>query len=208
MRRPAAFELVGGHLALDFVNTVDWRGHPVRRRDLLASSEDLLAWAQATKLLGPADIRSLAAAAQHDEAGAARALRRARRLREVLARVLAPTGAATRPSRRDVRVLNAFLADALRSRRLEARKAAFVWSWAGKESAAFDAFLWPIVLAGAELLTSDRRAWIRECSGEGCGWLFLDTSRNRRRRWCSMQSCGNRAKARRFYERTRDGKSG
>jgi predicted RNA-binding Zn ribbon-like protein len=64
--------------------------------------------------------------------------------------------------------------------------------------------LWPVVLAAADLLTSGDRARIHECAGPGCGWLFLDTSRNRRRRWCTMQGCGNRAKARRFYERARD----
>jgi predicted RNA-binding Zn ribbon-like protein len=63
--------------------------------------------------------------------------------------------------------------------------------------------LWPIVLAAAELLTSAGRARVRECAAHGCGWLFLDTSRSQRRRWCTMASCGNRAKARRFYERTR-----
>jgi predicted RNA-binding Zn ribbon-like protein len=68
----------------------------------------------------------------------------------------------------------------------------------------FDALIWPIVLAAAELLASDSRRQIHECAGEGCGWLFLDTSRNRRRRWCTMESCGNRAKARRFYQRSRE----
>ena len=86
---------------------------------------------------------------------------------------------------------------------LERRRTAFVWSCANEESDTFDSLPWPIVLAAAELLTSDRRTQIHECGGEGCGWLFLDTSRNRRRRWCTMRGCGNRAKARRFYERMR-----
>jgi len=38
---------------------------------------------------------------------------------------------------------------------------------------------------------------------DGCGWLFLDETRNRSRRWCSMKDCGNRAKARRHYRRRR-----
>ena len=64
-----------------------------------------------------------------------------------------------------------------------------------------DALLSPIVLAAAELLTSPQRLKIRACAAEDCGWLFLDTSRSGRRRWCTMQSCGNRAKARRFHAR-------
>ena len=59
----------------------------------------------------------------------------------------------------------------------------------------------PIVLAAAELLTSPQRLKIRACAAEDCGWLFLDTSRSGRRRWCTMESCGNRAKARRFHAR-------
>ena len=48
-------------------------------------------------------------------------------------------------------------------------------------------------------------AWARmkSCPGAHCGWLFYDTSRNRSRRWCNMDGCGNRAKARRYYERQR-----
>jgi predicted RNA-binding Zn ribbon-like protein len=200
-----AFELIGGHLALDFVNTVDWRGDPARRRDLLATFEDLLRWATAAKLMTPSTARAVRAAAQRDQARATRSLRRARRLREVIARLLAAAGRDIQPTTRDVRRLNAFLAAALNHRRLEIGRTGLVWSWAGGERDAFDSLLWPIVLAAAELLASDSRAQVHECSGDGCGWLFLDTSRNRRRRWCTMRGCGNRAKARRFYERTREG---
>ena len=199
-----AFQLIGGHLALDFVNTVDWRADPTRRRDLLVAFEDLLAWAKASKLLGTAELRAMSAAARRDEAAATRSLGRARRLREVLARVLAAAGRNTPPPDRDVRLLNAFLVAALRHRRLEIRGTTFFWSWTDGERDPFDSLIWPIVLAAAELLASDSRTQIRECAGEGCGWLFLDTSRNRRRRWCTMESCGNRAKARRFYQRSRE----
>jgi predicted RNA-binding Zn ribbon-like protein len=197
------FELVGGHVALDLVNTVDWRGDPARRRDLLVTFEHLLAWAKAAGLLTPGAVRAMSASAQRDPARATRALQRARRLREVLAPVLTAAAHDEPATARDVRRLNMFLKAALRRRRLELRRTAFVWSWADDKSDAFDSLLWPIVLAAAELLSSDARTQIHECGGKGCGWLFLDTSRNGRRRWCTMQGCGNRAKARRFYERTR-----
>jgi predicted RNA-binding Zn ribbon-like protein len=201
-----AFQLIGGHLALDFVNTVDWRGDPARRRDLLVTFEDLLEWGKAAAALPPGGVRAMRAAAQHDQERALRALRRARRLREVLARVLAAAGRDVAPPAGDVRRLNAFLAAALEHRCLEIRRTGVVWSWANGEGETFDSLLWPIVLAAAELLASDHRTQVHECGGEGCGWLFLDTSRNRRRRWCTMRSCGNRAKARRLYQRTRDGR--
>ncbi len=198
------FDLNGGHVALDFVNTLDWRGDSSRRTDLLGTFEDLLAWATAAKRLRPREARAMTLAAQRDARGADRSLRRARRLREVLARVLAAAGRNAAPDVRDVRLLNAFLAAALRKRRLAQQGTMFAWSWEGEEKDTFDSLWWPIVLAAADLLTSAHRTQIHECWGEGCGWLFLDTSRNQRRRWCSMRGCGNRAKARRFYERHRE----
>ena len=198
-----AFEFIGGHLALDFVNTVDWRGDPTRRRDLLVAFEALLEWAKAAEVLTGGEVRAMRAAAQRDQGRAMRSLGRARRLREVLARVLAAAGRDAPPGARALGRLNVFLAAALKRRRLEIRRTAFVWSWANEEGDSLDSLLWPIVLAAAELLASDRRTQIHECGGEGCGWLFLDTSRNRRRRWCMMRGCGNRAKARRFYDRMR-----
>src|SRR3989442_8269959 len=64
--------------------------------------------------------------------------------------------------------------------------------------------IWPIARSAADLLTSDeQRQLVRECGAPDCLWLFLDTTKNRSRQWCSMQSCGNREKARRHYQRLR-----
>ena len=65
--------------------------------------------------------------------------------------------------------------------------------------------LWPVLWAAAELLTSADRDRVRACASDPCRWLFLDLSRNRSRRWCSMEDCGNRAKARRHYARSKNG---
>lgn len=98
-----------------------------------------------------------------------RALRRARRLREVLARVLPAAGRDLAPPAGDVRRLNAFLAAALEHRRLEIHRTGFVWSWANGEDDTFDSLLWPIVLAAADLLASDGRTQVHECGGEDVG---------------------------------------
>src|SRR5262245_10108668 len=124
----AQFELIGGHPVLDFVNTVDWRGDPSRRRDLLVTFQDLLTWAKTVNLADIADARAMSVAAQRDQAGATRSLQRARRLREVLARLLAAEGD-SRPAARDLRLLNAFLSAAMRHRHLELRGAVFAWGW-------------------------------------------------------------------------------
>jgi predicted RNA-binding Zn ribbon-like protein len=78
----------------------------------------------------------------------------------------------------------------------------FAWDWAGAGEA-LDQMLWPVVHDAAGLLTSEELDRVGQCADDRCGWLFLDTSRNRSRRWCSMEDCGNRAKARRYYERKR-----
>jgi predicted RNA-binding Zn ribbon-like protein len=200
--RPAEFEFVGGHVALDFVNTVDWRGDPARRHDLLAEAADLIAWAARGGTLTAAEARALRTRIDQDPRGAGATLRRARRVREVLARVLDAAARGKRAAQADVRRLNVFTQAALRRRRLEPRGVEYVWGWAATDGRALDALLWPVVLAAADLLTSPARANLRRCAADDCGWLFLDTSRTRRRRWCTMQSCGNRAKARRFYARS------
>ena len=74
----------------------------------------------------------------------------------------------------------------------------FEWSW-DQGGAELDRVLWPVVLAAAELLTSGEPARLKLCGGHDCSWLFLDQSKNRSRRWCSMQDCGNRVKAKRHY---------
>jgi predicted RNA-binding Zn ribbon-like protein len=200
--RSPAFELVAGHTALDFVNTVDWRADSARRLDLIGDVGGLAAWARQAGLASAAEQTAVTTAARRDGREAERGLRRARHLRELLARLFLATANGGRPAARDLRRLNAFLGAALRQRRVAMRGSACVWSWAA-ETSGVDRLLWPIVLAAADLLTSDVRTGVRECAAHGCGWLFLDTSRSQRRRWCTMASCGNRAKARRFYERTR-----
>jgi len=59
----------------------------------------------------------------------------------------------------------------------------------------------PVAISAVELLTSSEHRLVKQCPGPHCGWLFLDESRNRTRRWCSMQICGNRTKARLHYAR-------
>jgi predicted RNA-binding Zn ribbon-like protein len=63
--------------------------------------------------------------------------------------------------------------------------------------------LWPVIRSAADLVTSPDISQIRECGAPDCNWLFLDRSRSGRRRWCDMSTCGNRAKARRYYSRHR-----
>ena len=87
---------------------------------------------------------------------------------------------------------------------LVAVEGGYTWVW-DEGGRALDSMLWPVARSAADLLTSGELQAVRQCAGRACGWLFLDTSRNRTRRWCDMSVCGNRAKARRHHERLRSG---
>jgi predicted RNA-binding Zn ribbon-like protein len=67
--------------------------------------------------------------------------------------------------------------------------------------AKLDWILNPLIRSAADLLVSDELKRVKRCGDPACGWLFLDTSRNKSRRWCDMSDCGNRAKASRFYKK-------
>ncbi|GAA1534293.1 CGNR zinc finger domain-containing protein [Kribbella lupini] len=59
-----------------------------------------------------------------------------------------------------------------------------------------------LALAAWRLLEGEDLSRLRQCQDDGCGWLFLDRSKNGSRRWCSSADCGNRARAKRHYART------
>jgi len=128
--------------------------------------------------------------------------RRALALREAVYRVFSAVAAGRRADPRDIDLVNKTVDEAQRHLRLAASKSGFAWEWYGIEGA-LEFPLWRVVRSAAELLVSSELERVRECSGDRCDWLFLDASKNRSRRWCDMANCGNRAKARRNYERRR-----
>jgi predicted RNA-binding Zn ribbon-like protein len=199
-RFPPRFELLG-NLGLDFINTLDDRPS-AKPKELLKSFSDLGRFGEDTGILKAeqADYFSERVHLMPDEAQAA--VRRAIDLREAMYAVFsalmnqqtAPQGAMDR--------LNAYIHDAARHSRLVQVDGRFEWRFDDLGSA-WDAMLWPIARAAADLLASDDLALVRACSSPTCQWLFLDTSKNHHRRWCSMKQCGNRAKVRRFYAKKR-----
>ncbi len=188
--------LIGNSLCLDLVNTVDWRGRP-GNTDGLTSYEELVYWSLQAGALGKTESRRLVAEARRHLKQAARVLEVARALREAIARVFEQS---RQRQSGDLAWLNQML------RRAPARAAIVArgneYHWANEEKAfLLERPLWPVLWDAADLLTSDRREWVRNCGDPECGWMFLDSSRNATRRWCSMERCGNRAKARRHYRR-------
>lgn len=196
-----AFSLTGGKLCLDFANTAEYRSPAIKPEDEhLTDYAALVAWGEQAGALadGQADHLLRLAAAQPD--AAARVLARAIALREAIYRLFSHIASGETPHADDLEPLNAALAEGLAQARLALHGEEVVWTWA--ETPALDRMLWPVARSAADLLTcSEERERVRECAGERCTWLFLDTSRNRSRQWCDMQSCGNRAKAKRHYQR-------
>ena len=192
---------LGGRLCLDFVNTVDPRFSP-SPHDYLMSYPDLVAWSRYVDIVQENEARQLLQAAARRPAVAAAAFHRALALREALYQIFSAIIGGTRPVTDDVDTLNVVLSEGMTRMRLLLVGNGFAWTWS-EQAPTLDRLLWPIARSAAELLISPELDRVRECPGDdGCGWLFVDMSRNHRRRWCAMDGCGNRAKARRHYERT------
>lgn len=193
--------LSGGRDCLNFTNTVG--GHrPDHPREYLHSYQDLLAWSRHAGLLTESQTRHLLAEAERRPAEAAQILAQATTLREAIYRIFSAIAAGRSPTGEDLTILNNALAEALPQLQVVSTQTGFSWAWRSEPSA-LEAMLWPVARSAAELLISGELERVRECDGDTCSWLFLDTSKNRSRRWCDMRDCGNRAKARRHYQRSR-----
>ena len=194
-------DLVGGRVCLDLVNTLDGRrnGHP---HDYLNSYADLVSWSLHVGLVTEDVAQQLLDQAGRQPAEASRVFERVIVLRETIYRIFSAVAGGESPAAANLIGLNEELAEVLPQLQLVPVPDGFAWGWRGDRQA-LAWLLWPLARSAAELLTSAELKRVRECEGNNCGWLFVDTSRNRSRRWCDMKSCGNRAKARRHYKRKR-----
>lgn len=192
--------LVGGRPCLDFANTVSWRGAQ-NPKDLLQTYEDLITWGVRASLLGPEEAKSLLAAAASDPGSAGVALARAKALRETIARIFDAVAAGGVPDDAAITDLTAFLREGLAHVRLSRSSTGYGIDF--EAAGTLDRLLPPMAWSAAELLRDPALSRIKSCSGDTCGWLFVDSSKNHSRRWCEMKDCGNRAKARRHYHKTR-----
>jgi predicted RNA-binding Zn ribbon-like protein len=198
--------LLGGHPALDYVNTLDWRDRPAGEGgpvETLVSYDALLAWCRRCGIIGSATGNTLARQAAAAPAKAAAVVTEAIALREALHGLArsARLGKAARTT--DLDILNRCLLRYPEGRTVaSAGRGGFAWQSHG-DGIGLGAPLGAIARLGADLLVTAEPASIRCCAGPDCGWLFHDTSPNKRRRWCSMEGCGNRAKARRHYQRVK-----
>ena len=188
--------LVGGHVVLDFINTVDKRNDGFGP-DYLTDYTDLLVFAGRTELLDQSTVIDLEIKALQSPAPAALALSDAIVFREVLYRICRSEIAGETVSADDVQSLDEKVRDAASRRKVTYRSGAISLSWTDRPE--FNAVVDRLAVKALDLLTArGERRLIRECPGRNCGWLFLDTSRGGRRRWCSDRTCGTHARVLKF----------
>lgn len=186
-------------MCLDFINTLDDRfsGEP---KELLKTYIDLARFGEDSRILSDLQVDRLFTLSQQHPEAAARVLASAIRLREAMFEVFWAVVQRKPVPKSPLMVLNGYVQEAAGHLDLVPGKGRFEWEFSSLPSN-FEAPLWPIARSAAELLASDQLQFVRACALKTCEWLFLDESKNHRRRWCDMTKCGNRAKARNFYTR-------
>lgn len=194
-----AYAFVGGRLWLDFSNTADARRE--RGHDALRTFGALLRWLEAAHVIDEERAYVMRRRAEQQPVGAQARLQEARRIRSALLQ-LARHGAELESAREDATTeINRVLGRSTGVRRLERVAEGQYQHTFVPSGDAFATLLVPIVESAADSLAAAELGRVRRCSGNDCERVFLDESRNGKRRWCDMAGCGNRAKARRFRHR-------
>ncbi|KQS85025.1 hypothetical protein ASG68_24905 [Rhizobium sp. Leaf453] len=188
--------LLGGHTALDFVNTVDSRGERWGP-DFLNSFSDLVTWARRLDVISQEEQDVLLSRATKSPAEAQTELDQAKKLREVLHRIFLSESDGALVADQDLALLTSVAKRAQSRRSLQQHAGGIRWHEQAAEE--LDIVAERVAWLAAELLTSKgERRPVRECQGQNCGWLFLDVSRSGYRRWCSDKTCGSHSRVRKF----------
>lgn len=190
-------KFIGNALCIDFVNTLTWRGTPWPH-DYLRSYGDLVDWSRRAGILDEAEAADLQKKAGKDRRRGDTVLGAARELREAIHGLITSAARGKGHAAADIAALNRVLAKAPRRHGLAKGDRGFVWKLSERPRT-LDAMLFPIAESAGQTLVAAEAARLKSCASPECGWVFLDTTRGNRRRWCDMADCGNRVKARRHY---------
>ena len=191
---PHRFELIGGDPTLDFLNTIhDYTREP--RRDYIPSFDEALRWGVAAGVLSTAESRRVAALDDGTELG------RLTDLRSTLERISGALVSGRAPTPTDLDSLSAAFAEATSAARLHRARTGMLERTISTEDAGAAVLRLRVVDSAVALMTSARVGRLKRCAG--CGWFFVDETKNGSRRWCSMATCGASAKSRRYYRKTR-----
>jgi predicted RNA-binding Zn ribbon-like protein len=190
-------------LCLAFANTLFWRGRPSPTENL-GGIDDLLRWLGGTAKLPAESIEMADTRLQRRPAEAAKLFAEAIASREAIYGIFSALAASEPVADKDLALLNRALAEAPRRERLVQADDGYAWD-VKKIDVSAPGLLAPVLWSAADLLTRADHRRVRRCANDACLWLFIDESKAGSRRWCDMSSCGNRAKSRRHYLKTRAG---
>ena len=184
-------ELIGGWLCLDFANTANWSGEETSKDWLLGSAE-LLAWGSRVGCIedGAEGVEEISAETHHQAIA----------LRTAIHNIFTAISNERPVAQPDLTIVNQLLSEGMAQAQIAVNDDQFNWHWSDSHPAD-KRIVWAVARSAAHLLTAPELKKVKMCGGHDCGWLFVDSSKNQRRRWCSMEACGNRAKARRHYRR-------
>jgi predicted RNA-binding Zn ribbon-like protein len=196
----SADDIIGGDAALDFVNTVT--GRDESPRDWLDSYERLLEWATLVQLLPETNLRALRRRLRNEPAVAARALAQVKVLREALFALLNSIISGNVPPRNAVALLREHWVRGIEAHDLRFTDGRLVTELRA-DAVDFDLVGSIVACRMIEHVLPSPLDRLRICQGTNCSWVFIDSSKAGRRRWCDMSVCGNAAKSRRFYARAR-----
>ena len=188
--------IVGGNLALDFVNTRTGPPGAPPDLDILHTYADLVDWAQYADALPVRQANSLRRVATERPREASRRFREALELRDRLDQIFQRLSGGQKVQAQDLNALRDAYAEALRHADL-VHDGTFEWSWT--DGTDLGRPTWPIVHAAVGLLTTGPLDRVKACAG--CQFIFLDETKNRSRRWCSMLDCGSAEKVRKYVRR-------
>ena len=188
-------------LCLGFVNALSWRGRS-ESVETLHSAADLFNWIERSEVLPRISIAEARNWARDHGKQAAQGFASAIAVREALFAIFSAIAAGTDVARKDFQILATALARGPHRTRLVPTANGYAWSGPARRIT-IDEVLAPILWSAGDLLVRARERRIRCCANDECLWLFIDHSKTNSRRWCDMQSCGNRAKAQRHYARSK-----
>lgn len=194
-------KFIGGALSLDFANTVGHYDSP-DPQDALGTYIHLIDWGMAAGIITAGEGDLLKQKADSHPVAAKKALGYALGLRGAIHRAFSTIARGLEPGEDDVARINQAFAKSILKSKLHRLDHGFSWVWPSITED-LEAPVWPIAHAATQLLTSTDSLKTIECYGRDCTWLFVDHSKNHSRKWCDMETCGNRAKVRRHYARSK-----
>lgn len=200
-KKVSDLEIISDNLCLNFINSADWHGskQPV---EYLETPEDLVLWGLHVGMLKKKQVETLLETVKLEPDKWAAFFKKMIHLRETLYRIFHSAIIEQPIEKQDLNRFNSYLSNTLKYARFAQTIEGLHMSFPEPEKG-FTHLIHPIIKSALNLLTSTELNRVKQCADPLCGWFFIDTSKNKSRCWCSMKDCGNRAKARRFYQKKR-----